>query len=68
LKLFQELGERGIKENDGGDKFEYAILYKYHNILPPSTERENKIVLVSLRELQEEGEGKKMLREWKILK
>jgi hypothetical protein len=25
LKLFQEWGEEGIKENDGGDEFKYYI-------------------------------------------
>jgi hypothetical protein len=35
LKLFQELGEGGIKEKDGGSEFNYGILYelcKCHNV------------------------------------
>jgi hypothetical protein len=43
VKLFQEWGERKIKENDGGGEFKYSILIycknicKCHNVPPPST-------------------------------
>jgi hypothetical protein len=47
LKLFQEWGERGIKENSGGGEFKYLIycknFYKCHNVSQPSTATKRKL-------------------------
>jgi hypothetical protein len=47
LKLFQEWGETGIKENDGGSELGYDILQKFwkcHNI-PPVQQYANKKII-----------------------
>jgi hypothetical protein len=46
LKLFQEYGEEGLKENDGGSEFNYDILLRTFVNVTMYSQHNNNIIII----------------------